>query len=93
MTPRLPRDITGHQLTKSLSTFGYEITRQTGSHLRLTTSINGEHHMTVPAHDHLKIGYVFALHICSGYAMGGDARHPSRVLSRVGDRASNGRAS
>ncbi len=56
MTPRLPRDISGHQLAKALGAFGYEITRQTGSHLRLTTSINGEHHVTVPAHDHLKVG-------------------------------------
>jgi len=56
MTPRLPRDISGHQLAKALTAFGYQITRQTGSHLRLTTSINGEHHVTVPAHDHLKVG-------------------------------------
>lgn len=56
MTPRLPRDVSGHQLAKALARFGYEITRQTGSHLRLTTHTNGEHHITVPAHDFLKIG-------------------------------------
>jgi predicted RNA binding protein YcfA (HicA-like mRNA interferase family) len=56
MTPRLPRDISGHQLAKALSTFGYQVTRQTGSHLRLTTSTSGDHHVTVPAHDHLKVG-------------------------------------
>ena len=56
MTPRLPRDISGHQLAALLAAYGYEITRQTGSHLRLTTSTNGEHHVTVPAHDHLKVG-------------------------------------
>ena len=56
MTPRLPRDLSGHQLAKTLSRFGYEITRQTGSHLRLTTQTNGEHHITIPAHDSLKIG-------------------------------------
>jgi predicted RNA binding protein YcfA (HicA-like mRNA interferase family) len=56
MTPRLPRDISGRQLAKSLSIFGYQITRQTGSHLRLTTTTNGEHHVTVPDHDHLKVG-------------------------------------
>jgi len=58
MTPRLPRDISGHQIANDLAAFGYEITRQTGSHLRLTTSINGEHHVTVPAHDPLKVGTV-----------------------------------
>ena len=30
---------------------GYEVTRQTGSHLRLTTEVNGEHHITIPNHD------------------------------------------
>lgn len=35
---------------------GYEVTRQTGSHLRLTTQREGEHHVTVPLHDALRIG-------------------------------------
>ena len=61
MTPRLPRDISGHRLAIALALFGYEITRQTGSHLRLTTSTNGEHHVTVPAHDHLKVGTLSAV--------------------------------
>jgi predicted RNA binding protein YcfA (HicA-like mRNA interferase family) len=56
MTPRLPRDTSGHNLAKALAKFGYEVTRQTGSHLRLTTQVNGEHHVTVPAHDHLRVG-------------------------------------
>lgn len=56
MTPRLPRDVSGYHLASAVSEFGYEITRQTGSHLRLTTNINGEHHITIPAHDALKIG-------------------------------------
>ncbi|MEK7770741.1 MAG: type II toxin-antitoxin system HicA family toxin [candidate division NC10 bacterium] len=29
---------------------GYRVTRQTGSHLRLTTLERGEHHVTVPRH-------------------------------------------
>ena len=56
MTPRLPRDISGPQLAKALAKFGYGITRQTGSHLRLTTHTSGEHHITIPTHDFLKIG-------------------------------------
>jgi predicted RNA binding protein YcfA (HicA-like mRNA interferase family) len=35
---------------------GYEVTRQTGSHLRLTTSERGQHHVTIPNHDPLKVG-------------------------------------
>ena len=37
--------------------FGYVVTRQTGSHMRLTSSFNGsEHHITIPRHTPLKIG-------------------------------------
>ena len=68
MTPRLPRDISGRQLAKALAQYDYQITRQTGSHLRLTTSINGEHHVTVPDHDHLKIGTLSGI-------LGAIARH------------------
>lgn len=53
---RLPRDITGVELAKKLHSLGYVITRQTGSHIRLTTHEFGEHHLTIPDHDPLKIG-------------------------------------
>ena len=53
---RLPRDLTGPQLMAFLRHYGYEATRQTGSHIRLTTTLNGEHHITVPNHDPLRIG-------------------------------------
>jgi predicted RNA binding protein YcfA (HicA-like mRNA interferase family) len=56
MTPKLPRYLSGKQLAKILSRLGYEITRQTGGHLRLTTTVNGEDHVTIPDHDHLKVG-------------------------------------
>ena len=41
---RLPRDVGGMDLAKKLQRFGYQVTRQTGSHVRLTTQQNGEHH-------------------------------------------------
>ena len=53
---RLPRDLTGDDLAKALRVLGYEVTRQTGSHMRLTTTENGEHHVTIPRHDPLRIG-------------------------------------
>jgi hypothetical protein len=40
---RIPRDISGADLVKLPQKFGYENTRQTGSHMRLTTQQNGEH--------------------------------------------------
>ena len=53
---KLPRDLSGSDLAKRLNALGYQITRQTGSHLRLTTQENGEHHITIPRHDPLKLG-------------------------------------
>ncbi|NCS11518.1 MAG: type II toxin-antitoxin system HicA family toxin [Microcystis aeruginosa G13-09] len=39
-----------------MSELGYEVSRQTGSHIRLTTSENGTHQITIPAHNPVKIG-------------------------------------
>lgn len=58
---RLPRDISGTDLIKMLRVFGYEISRQNGSHIRLTTEENGQHHITIPAHNPLKIGTLSAI--------------------------------
>jgi predicted RNA binding protein YcfA (HicA-like mRNA interferase family) len=58
---RIPRDISGADLVKALERLGYRPTRQTGSHLRLTTTLNGEHHITVPNHDPLRIGTLAAI--------------------------------
>jgi len=56
MSPRLPRDVSGLELAKLLEAFGYVVTRQKGSHTRLTTQEGGEHHVTVPNHDALRAG-------------------------------------
>lgn len=53
---RLPRDLSGAELVKRLGRLGYTVTRQNGSHLRLSCSERGQHHVTVPAHDPLRIG-------------------------------------
>jgi predicted RNA binding protein YcfA (HicA-like mRNA interferase family) len=53
---KLPRDLSGLDLARALQVFGYQVTRQTGSHLRLTTRERGEHHVTIPAHATLRIG-------------------------------------
>lgn len=58
---KLPRDITGNELAKALIKLGYHVTRQTGSHIRLSTVENGEHHITVPAHNPLKTGTLAAI--------------------------------
>lgn len=58
---KLPRDISGKDLIKALSRLDYAVTRQTGSHVRLTTQRNGEHNITVPAHDPIKVGTLNAI--------------------------------
>jgi predicted RNA binding protein YcfA (HicA-like mRNA interferase family) len=58
---RIPRDLRGTELAKALSRLGYRVTRQTGSHIRLTTETPSEHHVTIPAHNPLKIGTVSAV--------------------------------
>jgi predicted RNA binding protein YcfA (HicA-like mRNA interferase family) len=53
---RIPRDLGGDELVGLLRKYGYSITRQTGSHMRLTTQQGGQHHVTIPRHDPLRIG-------------------------------------
>jgi predicted RNA binding protein YcfA (HicA-like mRNA interferase family) len=53
---RLPRDLSGEDLAPRLTRLGYRVTRQTGSHLRLTTQRDGEHHITIPRHSTLRVG-------------------------------------
>ena len=53
---KLPRDVSGNDLAKALKALGYQVTRQAGSHLRLTTTEGGEHHVTIPRHNPLRVG-------------------------------------
>mgnify|MGYP000923717040 CR=1 FL=1 len=54
---KLPRDLSGDDLARRLGRYGYERTRQTGSHVRLTRKADDrEHHITIPLHDPLKAG-------------------------------------
>jgi predicted RNA binding protein YcfA (HicA-like mRNA interferase family) len=55
---RLPRDLSGDELVRALGRVGYVVTRQSGSHQRLTTITGGEHHLTVPRHRALRAGTV-----------------------------------
>jgi predicted RNA binding protein YcfA (HicA-like mRNA interferase family) len=54
---KVPRDLDGKKLAALLKPYGYQITRQTGSHMRLTSVLKGsEHHVTIPAHRELSVG-------------------------------------
>ncbi len=58
---RIPRDLSGEDLLKLLKKYGYQASRQIGSHIRLTTHENGEHHITIPNHSPIKIGTLSAI--------------------------------
>ena len=58
---KLPRDMSGIELAERLVKYGYKVSRQTGSHLRLSTDLNGEHHITIPNHSSLKLGTLNAI--------------------------------
>lgn len=53
---RIPRNISGSELIKLLKPFGYQVTRQVGSHIRLSTQTKGQHHITIPNHDPIRVG-------------------------------------
>ncbi len=53
---KIPRNLTGLDLIKLLKSLGYEVVRQTGSHIRIQTTQNGQHHETLPRHDPIKVG-------------------------------------
>ena len=54
---KIPRDLNSAKLLSSLNKIGYLVTRQTGSHIRLTyKSPDGEHHVTIPDHNPIKVG-------------------------------------
>ncbi len=57
----LPRNLTGRELAKALEKLGYAITRQKGSHIRLTTEVHGVHHLTIPDHRPIKLGTLSAI--------------------------------
>jgi predicted RNA binding protein YcfA (HicA-like mRNA interferase family) len=59
---KLPRDMGGEELITILGRYGYHVTRQTGSHIRLTSTYKStEHRLTIPRHKHLKVGTLSAI--------------------------------
>ena len=47
---KLPRNVSEARLQASLRRLGYDAARQRGSHVRITTRVNGEHHEVIPLH-------------------------------------------
>ncbi len=51
---KLQRDVSGAELVKALRRLGYEVNRQRGSHIRVTTQQDGEHHEVIPNHNPIR---------------------------------------
>lgn len=58
---KLPRDVDARQLVKALARMGYRVTRQHGSHIRLTCATPNPHAVTIPDHSPIKPGTLNAI--------------------------------
>ena len=58
---KMPRSVSGTDLVKALKRLGYEQTRQTGSHIRLSLQQPKQQHLTIPNHDPIKVGTLAAI--------------------------------
>ena len=53
---KTPRDVSASELVSALRRLGYSVTRQRGSHIRVTTEREGQNHEVVPNHSPIKTG-------------------------------------
>jgi predicted RNA binding protein YcfA (HicA-like mRNA interferase family) len=62
MSPKTPRDVSGKDLIKVLSKYGYEVIRQSGSHIRMSvTTKGGVGNVTIPNHDSIRLGTLMSI--------------------------------
>ena len=58
---KLPRNLSGDELVRGFRRVGYEVARQKGDHVYMTTQSGGEHHVSVPLHKPVKTGTLAAI--------------------------------
>jgi len=56
-----PRDTDARELINALQRIGYQVVRQSGSHIRLQTERPKPHSLTIPNHSPLKLGTLSAI--------------------------------
>jgi len=77
----VPTDLSGKDLLKlCFKHFGYEKTRQVGSHIRATTTRNGQHHITIPDHKPVKTNTLRGIVKDIAEHFGKDPRYILQVL-------------
>ena len=78
---KLPRDLTGEELVQKPARLGYQVERQTGSHVRMVwKSPTGEHAVTIPLHRPLKVGPLAGILKAVAEARGVDRKALERLL-------------
>jgi predicted RNA binding protein YcfA (HicA-like mRNA interferase family) len=58
---KTPKSLSAKEFIKLLKIYGYEVVSQKGSHIKVTTTRNGQHHLAIPHHDPIKIGTLNAI--------------------------------
>lgn len=76
---KFPRDMDAPELIKALQRIGYQVVRQSGSHVRLQSTHPQPHALTIPNHSPLKIGTLSAI-------LGDIARHRDTTKEALIDR-------
>ncbi len=62
MSPKTPRDVSGKNLVKILSKYGYEVVRQNGSHIRMSLILEDTvKNITIPNDDAIRLGTLMAI--------------------------------
>jgi hypothetical protein len=76
---RIPANLSPEELSAALSNGGYAVTKQTPHHVRLTTLLRGEHHVTFPRDQVLDIRTTSAV-------LGAVAAHHRLSLAEMSER-------
>ena len=68
---KLPRDLSGNELVNMLcKNFGYRRVHQVGSHIVLETDTPMYHRLSIPEHDHLRVGTLNSILLAVARAKG-----------------------
>lgn len=77
----VPTGLSGRDLLKlCFKHFNYEKTRQVGSHIRATTMLNGQHHISIPDHNPIKANTLRGIIKDIAEHLGKEPKYISKVL-------------
>lgn len=77
---RLPRSVGANRLIRALTSLGYQVVRQQGSHIRMRFPGPPSHAVTIPNHDPIKVGTLHGIVSDVAQHLGVE---PDEVLARL----------